>query len=578
MQDRFGADELVRAVRAYAGALAGHRELLNRLNVFPVPDGDTGTNMALTVDAALAELDRRDLADLPSEDQGAAAAEAIAYGTLMGARGNSGVILCQVLRALSQGIANDPDVDRGRVLAEALAAASEAARAAVMRPAEGTILTVVAAAAEGAKDAAKDPGGLLAVLESARDHAVEALWRTPELLPVLAEAGVVDAGGAGLTLLLDSLLVAADGRAPSRLALPEGMEGRLAGGGSGVGGRAGADADARSTAGVAGGTGGGARAGGPMELRYEVMYLLEAPDASIPGFRDAWATIGDSIVVVGGDGMWSCHIHTDDIGAALEAALDVGRPRQIRVTDLAEQVEEELWVRQAGDEAPAPPPPGPPPRTSVVAVANGDGVRRIFRSLGVSAFVEGGQSMNPSTAELLSAVEETPGGEVVILPNNGNIVPVANQVVAAATKPVVVVPTKGIQEGFAALLEYDPQEGAEENAREMGEAASRIVAGEVTRAVRAAETAAGHVEPGDFIGLTRTGVEARGSNLVQATCALLDRLLRPDHEIVTLIEGADARPGDTRAVTEWLRADHPGVDVEQHRGGQPLYPYLVSIE
>jgi dihydroxyacetone kinase-like predicted kinase len=321
---------------------------------------------------------------------------------------------------------------------------------------------------------------------------------------------------------------------------------------------------------------GPAAAAGP---RYEVMYLLEAPDESLEPFREVWAGLGDSIVVVGGQGLWNCHIHTDDIGAAIEAALEAGRPRRIRVSDLWEQVEEERWVREAaGTDAEAEPDPHPV-RCAAVAVCTGDGIRRIFRSLGVHQMVSGGQSMNPSTSDLLAAIDAAPGEQVVILPNNKNIIPVAEQAALLATKPVRVIPTPGIQEGFAALLEYDPEGDAAANQTLMSESGSEVVAGEVTRAVRASTCDAGPIAEGDYLGLSRQGIEVVAADLSEAATRLLDRLIDADHhEIVTIIAGEGAGAADTRRITEWLDAQHPGVASEVHQGGQPLYPYLFSIE
>jgi len=310
------------------------------------------------------------------------------------------------------------------------------------------------------------------------------------------------------------------------------------------------------------------------------MYFLEAPDDTIPAFKDVWQGIGDSIVVVGGDGIWNCHIHTNDVGPAIEAAFDAGRPRDIRVSDLAEQIEEERWVREvagATDAEPVPP-AGPPQRTAVVAVANGEGVGRIFHSLGAHHLVPGGQSMNPSTAQILDVVEAVPSDEVVILPNNENIVPVAMQVCELAKKIVRVVPTGGIVEGFAALLEYDPEATVDENVASMTDSARRVVAGEVTQAVRDATGPAGPIRAGDWMGLSRDGVEVIGETVVGAACGLLDKLLTDEHELVTLIEGEGAAAGETRQVTEWLAEHHPSVVAEVHHGGQPLYPYVISIE
>ncbi len=317
------------------------------------------------------------------------------------------------------------------------------------------------------------------------------------------------------------------------------------------------------------------------DLRFEVMYFLSAPDDSIEAFKEVWAGIGDSIVVVGGDGLWNCHIHTNDVGAAIEAGVDAGRPQRIRVTDLDEQVEEERWVREsvgAPGAGPSSEGTGPPPTTSVVAVVSGDGIGRIFRSLGVHHLVVGGQTMNPATADLVKAVESVGSAEVVILPNNKNIKPVADQVDALCGKTVRVVATGSIVEGFAALLAYDPAAGAEANVASMSESAARVVPAEVTRAVRDTVTDAGAVHQGDFIGVSRDGVVAVSDDIVVCTRLLLSRLLDPAHELVTLIEGDGARAADTRRIEEWLSEEHPHVALEVHQGGQPLYPYLFGIE
>jgi dihydroxyacetone kinase-like predicted kinase len=286
-------------------------------------------------------------------------------------------------------------------------------------------------------------------------------------------------------------------------------------------------------------------------------------------------------VVVGGDGLWNCHIHTDDIGAAIEAGVDAGRPQRIRVTDLAEQVEEERWVREASSAPNAGPGAareGPVPTTGAVAVVTGEGIGRIFRSLGVHHQVVGGQSMNPSTHDLLKAVELVASDEVVILPNNKNIRPVAEQVDALTDKTVRVVATGSIVEGFAALLAYDPAADAAVNVASMGESAARVVPAEITRAVRDTTTDAGEVHEGDWIGVSRDGVVSIADSAFMATRVLLSRLLEDHHELITLIEGEGAKAGDTRRISEWLSEEHPDVALEVHHGGQPLYPYLLGLE
>ncbi|HVF75183.1 MAG TPA: DAK2 domain-containing protein [Acidimicrobiales bacterium] len=536
--ERLAAGHLRDVVTGYRDALRAHQDAVNRLNVYPVPDGDTGTNMALTLEEVVKEC--------AAADDMVSTCKAISHGALMGARGNSGVILSQILRALADGC-KGVDAAGAADVAAALGNASTAAYEAVMRPVEGTILTVVKEAAAAAHAAADGGAALVDVLDAAKKGGQVALDNTPELLPVLKQAGVVDAGGAGFLLLLDAFLHVVAGRP-----LPEAPA---------VTGLVDSSAPAAPMH------------DGDSDLRYEVMYFLEAPDETIPAFKDVWAGIGDSIVVVGGDGIWNCHIHTDDIGASIEAAMDCGRPRNIRVTDLHEQVEEERWVREAAA-VPVEEPAHDPVPTAVVAVGTGEGIRRIFHSLGVQKVVAGGQSMNPSTAQILEAVEAAPGEQVVILPNNKNIIPVAEQVAPLASKPVSVVPTTGIAQGFAALLEYDPEATAEANATSMGEAAGRVVSGEVTRAVRDS----GEITEGDWLGLSSKRIESVAPTLAEAATSLLDHLIGDDHEIVSVIEGEGSSAADTRRITEWLREHRPDVTFEVHHGGQPLYPYLFSIE
>ena len=530
---------------------------MNRLNVYPVPDGDTGTNMALTSEAVVAELaSAADKAPLTV----ASACQAIAHGSLMGARGNSGVILCQILRGLSTECRSHESVS-APILIRALAAASTAAYGALMKPIEGTILTVARGAAEAAA-ALPESATLLEVVEAARCGAAEALASTPDLLPVLKAAGVVDSGGTGYVVLIDALLHQLDGRAipaveaPGNDLPPDALGDRL------------------PTASPDG-------AKGVEELRYEVMYFLEAPDESIDGFKDAWAAIGDSIVVVGGDGLWNCHIHTDDVGAAIEVALDIGRPRTIRVTDLHEEVEEERWVREATGASIVDEPPHvhEPCETAVVVVATGDGIRRLFLSLGVQQVVTGGQSMNPSTAELLEAVEACPSDSVVILPNNKNIIAVAEQVGALTSKHVKVIGTRGVTEGLAAAMQYDPQGELAANTVSMSAGATAVVSGEVTVAVRDSTSDAGPIFEGDHLGLTREGgIVVVQCELVDACTGLLSAIVEDGHEIVTIIEGEGATAGTTRVITEWLADHRPEVTAEVHHGGQPLYPYLFGVE
>ena len=554
---RLGAQEIKNVVATFRDLLVGHREMINALNVYPVPDGDTGTNMSLTLESVCAELDGA----TTIED----VCKGISHGSLMGARGNSGVIMSQILRGLADTVQSETanDTSDAQVWARAFSIAAEAAYGAVQRPVEGTILTVVREVAEGASAAADSGADLIGTLEAGRTQGHDALARTPDMLAVLKDAGVVDAGGQGLLLLVDALLHEVDGRelpvAPTDFV-------RVAT----------AAAEPSSAVGAAGEK-------SIADLRYEVMFFLDAGDDRIDDFRNAWAEIGDSIVVVGGDGLWNCHIHCDDIGASIEAGIAVGRPHKIRVTDLLEELEHmETLIdhdAQGGSaEASIVMNQTEATRCGAITVGVGEGIRAIFESLGATAMVLGGQTMNPPTELLLHAVNHVPADEVLLLPNNKNIIPVANQVDAHTDKIVRVVPTRSVTEGFAALLEFDPEASADDNAAAMERAAEHIVAGEVTQAVRDANSDAGPVTSGDFIGIGPDGIAAVASDVVTATTALLQELITSEHELVTLIGGEDATEAGTAVIVAWIEQNHGDVEVEVHQGQQPLYHYYLGIE
>jgi len=555
--------DLRAVVEIYRDLLRSHQDRLNRLNVYPVPDGDTGTNMALTIESVVSEL-----AEAPPTMAGVCVA--LSRGSLMGARGNSGVILSQILRGVCDAIKGSATVD-GPGLASGLTAAAAAAYQAVMVPVEGTILTVVRRAAEGAAARVADgpqPPTVVAVAEAAASSARQAVADTPLQLPVLAAAGVVDSGGSGLVLLLDALLHVLDGRD-----LPPTDDPSVA---------------ARPTGAAAAAVGAAARGGGISEevgdTRYEVMFLLEAPDEAMDTFKATWMEMGESIVVVGGDGIWNCHIHTDHIGAAIEAGIEAGRPRRISVTDLRNQVEEQQWVLQGLTEANR--------VTSVVAVGSGPAVIQALERLGVARVVPGGQTMNPSTGDIVAAIEAldyepaSPGG-VVVLPNNKNVFGSAEQAAmffAGATKAraVTVVPTRGLVEALAALMVYDAKADLAINVEAMKAAAASVVSGEVVKAVRDASLPVGPVVAGDHLGFCAGDVLVVEQDVVAAMCALMERVVGDDHELVTLITGPDsgteAEMASTAAIGDWLAAHRPGVTVEVHRWAYPHAAYLFSAE
>ncbi|NBV73559.1 MAG: DAK2 domain-containing protein [Actinobacteria bacterium] len=554
--ERLDVHALRAVVTTFRDTVAAHSGGLNRLNVYPVPDGDTGTNMARTLDAVVTEMES-------APETLDATCDAISHGSLMGARGNSGVILSQILRGLATTIKSQAETTGAR-FADALGAAATGAYQAVLRPIEGTILTVVRESAEAAREAADRDAGLVEVIRVAREAGRASLARTPELLPVLADAGVVDAGGAGYLLLLDSALHVVDGEP---LPEPDETEGPSAEALAAVAHRDSADGLDVS------------------EQRYEVMYLLDLVDENIDAFKQAWGAIGDSIVVVGGDGLWNCHVHTNEIGAAIEAALSLdGRPREIRVTDLFSEVAEEHEKREAemtGERHTRTRAGGGLPRvtTAIVAVCSGDGLAELFSNLRVQGIVTGGQTLNPSTAELLETVDRVNADQVIILPNNKNIIPVAEQVDALTSRTVIVVPTVSMPEALAALIVYDPESDADENAAEMVDAIASVTTGEVTRAVRASRSDAGDIAEGDWIGITRgEGIASVAPDVVGAALTLVDGLLADGAELLTVITGADATPAVTAEIEGHVAAVHPEVQIEVHRGGQPLYPYLFGAE
>jgi len=564
-----GVDALRDTVTTFRDTVSSHAAAINRLNVYPVPDGDTGTNMSRTLDAVVAEMHKA-----PGELD--PTCDAISHGSLMGARGNSGVILSQIMRGIASTLKGKVAAT-GSLVADALSAASEAAYSSVLKPIEGTILTVVRESAAGAKEAAAAGASLVAVLHAARDRGRAALANTPEQLPVLKDAGVVDAGGAGYLLLLDSALHVVDGEP-----LPE---------------PDGATPDAADVAAVSRRSSAIDGELDVSEQRYEVMFLCHLADARIHDLKHGWGEIGNSIVVVGGDGIWNCHVHTNDVGAAIETALDAdGRPFQIRVTDLFDEVAAEYAQREASMSGSVPDTAGagsdhdsdavslPAVTSAVVAVSSGGGITELFEQLGVQVVVSGGQTLNPSTAELLDGVERVNSNHVLLLPGNKNIIPVAEQVDALTDKTVRVVPTRSMPEGLAALMAYDPEADAPTNVLPMRRAAEAVVTGEVTQAVRGAKTEVGPVAEGDWMGIASgAGASPRGivtiaPDAVAATKALLELLVDDDRELVTLITGVDATADSTADLAAWFADRFAEVELEIHTGGQPLYPYLLGVE
>ena len=538
VKETLDAKNLASLMYCFRDSLQEHKESLNSLNVYPVPDGDTGSNMAATLNSVVSEIESLE-ENLELEN----IIDAISHGSLMGARGNSGVIISQILRGFVSKIKNASrkTID-ANLFSEALSEAASAAYEAVGNPVEGTILTVVRETAEAAEKAVSEKLSLLPLAEIAREAAKRSLDSTPELLPVLARAGVVDAGGSGFLLMLDSLLHIIDDRPmPEPEVVTASVDSLIL------------DVhDETSNSGT----------------RYEVMYFLDAPDDLIPDFKKAWSEIGDSIVVVGGENIWNCHVHTNNIGAAVEAGISIGKPYEIRVTDLFEEIAGNYHDHDIAD----------PVGCSVIAVANGDGIGEIFRSLGATRIVNGGQSMNPSTADLLEAAEATASEHVIILPNNSNIVAVAEQVDSQTSKTVRVVGTHTVTEGFASLLGYDPEATSEKNQTGMLQASQMVESGEITTAVRDSTSEIGEIKKGNFLGLQKGKVTVVAETIVEATNNLLKEMISDEHEIVTLVSGEDSNKKETDEIVAWVNAEYEELEVEVHEGGQPLYPYYIGIE
>ena len=533
-------------LQRYLDRLREHREALNRLNVYPVPDGDTGTNMTLTVESVIAEVGAAETMEQ--------VASAIAHGSLMGAQGNSGIILSQILAGLANAFRESSAVGTAQ-LVDALERASAAAYKAVGRPVEGTILTVLREAAEAARETETPEGEDLAeFLVRIYRRAEDALHSTPELLPVLKEAGVVDAGGAGVLLLLVAFLEEVTGEDVS---LPEAIF------------RAAAIELVSSTATDADHA--------VADLRYEVMFLLHSEDDSAGDrLRASWAEMGDSIVVVGSDGVWNCHIHTDEIGPAIEVGVAHGRPERIKVTDLLEQAADEAHHRRS--ESFESLPEFADADVGVVAVGVGRGVVDLFRDAGAQGMVMGGQTMNPSVRDMLEVVDSVGADTVIVLPNNKNIVPVAEQLDSLSMKRVLVVPTRSVLEGLAAMLAYMPGMDPDDCLAAMRAAASTVSWGEVTRAVRDATTPVGVCSEGDWLGVVGGAVALVSPDLMAAAAGVVETLVGDDAEILTIVTGGDALAEETDALVARVAATHPEVEVSVIAGGQPLYPYLFGVE
>ena len=532
------------ALRVASMYLDLHVNQVNALNVFPVPDGDTGTNMSLTMRAAVGEVGDKSYSSVSE------LARVVAHGALMGARGNSGVILSQILRGIARAF-DGKGVLCAADLSKALEEGAATAYKGVMRPVEGTILTVAREAAGAAGRAASAGGSIEEVLTSAVAEAKASLARTPNLLPVLAEAGVVDAGGQGFTIILEGILRHMRGESLVEAPVGEAVV-----------------QHARAPEG---------------EFNYDTQFIIQGAVLDVGSIRDQIAVMGDSVLVVGDAQTVKVHVHTDNPGKVIEYGLSQGQLTSVVVENM--QLQYENFKREADPQ----PPVSALAATSVnssatvgdiatVAVASGNGLRRVFESLGASAIVPGGQTMNPSTQDLLFAISSVSSEKVILLPNNSNVILTAQQAKDLSAKQVVVVPTHTIPQGIAALLAYNYQAGLEANVEFMTKASGQVQTGEITRAVRSVQVNGLSIAEGQIIGLLNGELVTVGAEIPLVMTELLERMRAGEHEIITIYYGEGLTPEEAAETAEGIRRRYPDLDVEVLDGGQAYYYYIISAE
>jgi len=526
--------ELVRVLAH--GALASlerNRQRIDDLNVYPVPDGDTGTNLTMTARSVVDELDRTVTEDRPG------LVKEVTRAALMGARGNSGVILSQIIRGAAETLRTDGDVDTNTI-ASAFRSASDAAYRAVRQPVEGTMLSVIREMAEEGESAENDSLTKPELLARIVKRGEDAVARTPEQLAVLREAGVVDAGGAGLLEIVRGLAATAAGEP-----LPEAPIERE---------ELNIDAIHQELS----------------PYRYCTTFMIEGDDLDSDAIEKELEQLGDSLLVVGDPEALKVHVHTDEPGRALAVGTRAGVIEGVEIANMHEQ------TLQREQRLLAVVPDAPPSTSGVVAVVAGDGNRRLFESLGTMTIVEGGQTMNPSTAELVKAIESTSAAEVVLLPNNSNVILSAEQAAGLADKPVTVVPTDSLPAGLAAMLAFDPDQPAADNAAAMNEVLDEVKTGEVTIASRDVDMNGVSVQKGAWLGLADGKAVAGGPDFDDVAAAVAERLLQERHTVMTLLTGADEP--DLDGLLDRIQERHPDLELDVQAGGQPHYPLLLSAE
>ena len=532
-----------------ARAVKERSEEINKLNVFPVPDGDTGTNMSLTLATVVSEIEA-----LPADATMPKLAAAVTHGSLMGARGNSGVITSQILRGLAEGLAEVEGPADAGVVASAFRRAVKVAFAAVRKPVEGTILTVLRDVSKRADMCEKKHATLEETLDALVAEAFESVARTPDLLPVLKENGVVDSGAFGFAIFLEAFCANALGRE---------------GGVSSAADKAMAQANAKVAIELNDDWEGS-------EFRYCTEFLFKAEQAfDEDATRDFLATQGDCELLVGAYPDYKIHVHTDRPDHVLDHMLAIGQIFNVFIHNMDMEAHErtEKIAQDKAAEAPVKP-------LGVIAVAAGSGQAEILRSLGVDVVVEGGQTMNPSTADILAAAKQARAEQVIVLPNNGNIIMAAQSAAAAADFPMAVVTTRSVPQGFSAMFAFNPTASLEDNTAAMAEVLPGVHDGEITHAVRDSQTVNGDaIHSGDVIGLVDDKVTYVGSDVCDM-CVEMVKAMQADIEgdTLTILAGLDMPQDEFEALVERLEDAVPDLDVDAHRGEQPLYPIVLSIE
>ena len=548
---------------AGANAIDAKKEVINDLNVFPVPDGDTGTNMTMTIMSAAREVAALDDIDMKK------LCKAISGGSFRGARGNSGVILSQLLRGFTKEVSKEEEVDV-HILAKAFERAVESAYRAVMKPKEGTILTVARGGADQAVELAERTDNLVEFMNSVIMHMRDVLELTPDMLPVLKEAGVVDSGGEGLLTILEGAY---------DVLLGKEVNYEVEAGGYTGGASRRADAEAVSEADIKFG----------YCTEFIIMLEKEFPSREEKEFKSYLESIGDSIVCVADEDIVKIHVHTNDPGLAIQKALTYGSLTRMKIDNMreehnervirdaekkaAEQKNEEQAKRAAQTEA------NEHKENGFISVSVGKGLGDIFRDLGVDVIIEGGQTMNPSTEDILSAIDCVNADNIYILPNNSNIILAAEQAKdLTEDKNIVVIPSKNIPQGITAMINFVEGMGPEENAEAMTEGLSMIKSGQVTYAVRDTSIDGKEIKAGDIMGLSDKTIETVGTDIIDTTIDLLKKMMDEDSELITIYYGEEGNEADAERVADAIRQIDADVEVEIHDGGQPIYYYFVSVE